>query len=103
MASIEEDGTIKELNITNTDGFTTHLLQPGDKCVFIIEATHKSGERYSALELSINYIYKLPFPPERIDLNIVSPSSSASSTPIKSPMPRQPSERPAKVTKINFD
>jgi hypothetical protein len=32
-ATIEEDGTIKELNITNTDGFTMHLLQPGDKCV----------------------------------------------------------------------
>jgi hypothetical protein len=69
----------------------------------IIDPTHKSGEKYSALELSINCIYKLPFPREHIDLNIVSASSSASSTPVKSPQPTQPTERPAKVTKINFD
>lgn len=103
MASIEEDGTIKELNIINTHGFTLHLLQPGDKCVLIVKPAHKSGEKYSALELSINYIYKLPFPRERINLNITSAPSSASSTPVKSPQPMQPTERPAKVTKIIFD
>ena len=82
-----------------------HLLQPGDKCALIVKPTHKSGDnlKYSALELSINYIYKLPFPRERINLNIVSASSSASSTPVKSPQPMQPTERPAKVTKIIFD
>ena len=103
MASIEEDGTIKELNIINTHGFTLHLLQPGDKCVLIVKPTHKSGEKYSALELSINYIYKLPFPRERIDLSIVPASSSASSTPVKSSKPTQPTARPARVPKTNFD
>ena len=60
-------------------------------------ATRKSGEKYSALEFSIDYIYKLPFPRERIDLNIVSPSSSASSTPVKVPQPTQSTERAPKV------
>ena len=66
-------------------------------------ATYNFKRDALELELSINYIYKLPFPRERIDLNIVSASSSASSTPVKSPMPTQPTGRPAKVTKINFD
>jgi hypothetical protein len=67
------------------DGLTMHLPQPGDKCVLIIDPTHKSGEKYSALELDIGYVYKLPLPREHINLNIVSASSSASSTPVKSP------------------
>ncbi len=85
------------------DGLTMHLLQPGDKRALIIDPTHKSGEKHSALELNISYVYKLPFPRGHINLNKVSASSSASSTPAKSPQPTQPTERAAKVTKINVD
>jgi hypothetical protein len=69
----------------------------------MIESVAKRGDKNSAFELSINYIYKLPLPRERIDLHIVSPFSSAGTTPVKSPQPTQPIERAAKVTKINFD
>ncbi len=51
-----------------------HISIP-DSCFFTLEPISKHGEKYSALELSIKYIYKVPFPPERIDLNIVSPFS----------------------------
>jgi hypothetical protein len=41
---------------------------------------------------------------EHVDLGMISsPSSSASTTPVKSPQPTQPTERASKVTKINFD
>jgi hypothetical protein len=68
-------------------------------------ATAKSpaSRKYSALELSIRYIYKLPLPREQVNLGMISPTSSASTTPVKSPQPTQPTERASKVTKINFD
>jgi hypothetical protein len=68
----------------------------------IVDAKSKSGMKYSALELSLNYIYKMPLPREHVDLGMLSPCS-ASTTPVKSPQPTQPTERASKVTKINFD
>ncbi len=56
-AKIDEDGTATELNIIKTNGFTKGFLEPGDRCFFVIKPTHKSGEKYSALERSIDYIY----------------------------------------------
>jgi hypothetical protein len=41
----------------------------------MIESVAKHGDKSSAFELSINYIYKLPLPRERVALNIVSPFS----------------------------
>ncbi len=76
-----------------------------DRCFFILEPISKHGEKYSALELSIKYIYPVPFPRESIDLSIVSPFSSPSTTPVKSRQAaaHAASRTPAKVTKINFD
>jgi hypothetical protein len=102
-ARIEEDGTIHELNIINTNGFTKDFLEPGDQCFFIIMPVHKCGEKNSVLEISIDNIYKLRLQCEHTNLNTVSASSSASTTPVKSPQPTQPTERAPKVTKINFD
>jgi hypothetical protein len=31
-AKIDEDGTVTELNIVNTKGFTKEFLEPGDRC-----------------------------------------------------------------------
>jgi hypothetical protein len=76
----------------------------------IIESVAKHGDKNSAIKLNFNYICQLPLPRERIDLNIVSPFSSAGTTPVKSPQsvtqptqPTQPTARAAKVTKRNFD
>ncbi len=46
-----------ELNIIKTNGFTKGFLEPGDRFFFVIKPTHKSGEKYSALERRIDYIY----------------------------------------------
>ena len=102
-SSIAADGKVIEHNIVDTDGWFNNLLEDGDVGLFIAEAKSKSGERYSALELSLNYIYKLPLPREYVKLNMTSPTSSASTTPAKSPQPTQPTGRASKVTRINFD
>lgn len=99
---IAEDGKVIELNIVDTDGWTINLLEDGDVAFIIVDAKSKSGMKYSALELSLNYIYKMPLPREHVDLGMLSPTS-ASTTPVKSPQPTQPTERASKVTKINFD
>ena len=59
---IAEDGKVIEINIDDTDGWTINLLEDGDVVFIILDAKAKSGKVYSALELSINYSYKLPFP-----------------------------------------
>ena len=101
---IAEDGKVIELNIVDTDGWTINLLEDGDVAFIIVDGKSKSGMKYSALELSLNFIYKMPLPREHVDLGMISsPSSSASTTPVKSPQPTQPTERASKVTKINFD
>ena len=87
----------------DTDGWTINLLEEGDVAFIILDAKAKSGKLYSALELSLNYIYKMPLPREHVDLGMVSPTRSASITPVKSPQPTQSTERASKVTKINFD
>jgi hypothetical protein len=102
-STIAEDGKIVELNIVGTDGWTINLLEDGDVAFIIVDAKSKSGMKYSALELSLNYIYKMPLPREHVNLGMVSPTSSASTTPVKSPQPTQSTERASKVTKINFD
>ena len=102
-SSIAEDGMVIEHNIEDTDGWTINLLQDGDLCFIIFGAQSKSGEKYSALELSLNYIYKLPLPRQHVNLTMISPTPSASTTPVKSPQPTQPTERASKITKINFD
>jgi hypothetical protein len=101
-STIAEDGKLIELNIVDTDGWTINLLEDGDVAFIIVDAKSKSGMKYSALELSLNYIYKMPLPREHVDLGMLSPTS-ASTTPVKSPQPTQPTERASKVTKINFD
>jgi hypothetical protein len=100
---IAEDGKVIEINIDDTDGWTINLLEDGDVHFIILDAKSKSGMKYSALELSLNYIYKMPLPREHVDLGVLSPPRSASTTPVKSPQPTQPTERASKVTKINFD
>ena len=101
-STIAEDGKLIELNIVDTDGWTINLLEDGHVAFIIVDAKSKSGMKYSALELSLNYIYKMPLPREHVDLGMVSPTSSASTTPVKSPQPTQSTERASKVTKINF-
>ena len=100
---IAEDGKVIELNIVDTDGWTINLLEDGDVVFIILDAKAKSGKLYSALELSLNYIYKLPLPRQHVNLTMISPTPSASTTPVKSPQPTQPTERASKITKINFD
>ena len=104
-STIAEDGKLIELNIVDTDGWTINLLEDGAVAFIIVDAKSKSGMKYSALELSLNYIYKMPLPREHVHLDVLSPprSSSANTTPVKSPQPTQPTERASKVTKINFD
>ena len=105
-STIAEDGKLIELNIVDTDGWTINLLEDGAVAFIIVDAKSKSGMKYSALELSLNYIYKMPLPREHVDLGMFSPTCptcSASTTPVKSPRPTQPTERASKVTKINFD
>jgi hypothetical protein len=81
----------------------TNDLAHGDVAFIIVDAKAKSGKKYSALKLSLNYIYKMPLPRELFALGMVSPTSSASTAPVKSPQPMQSTERASKVTKINFD
>ncbi len=70
----------------------------------IVESVAKHGDKSSAFELSINYIYKLSFPRERVDLRTFwASSSTARTTPVKTPTPTQPTARVAKAAKINFD
>ena len=106
-STIAEDGKLIELNIVDdtldTDGWTINLLEDGAVAFIIVDAKSKSGMKYSALELSLNYIYKMPLPREHVDLGMLSPTCSASTTPVKSAQPTQPTERASKVTKINFD
>ena len=102
-STIAEDGKVIELNIVDTDGWTINLLEDGDVAFIIVDAKSKSGMKYSALELSLNYIYKMPLPREHANLGMLSPTCSASTTPVKSPQPTQSTERASKVTKINFD
>ena len=70
-------------------------------CFVILDPLAKHGDKYSALELSINKIYKLPCPRELIDLS----KESASTTSVKtsSSTPTKPIGRAAKVIKINLD
>ena len=100
---IAEDGKVIELNIVDTDGWTINLLEDGDVAFIIVDAKSKSGMKYSALELSLNYIYKMPLPREHVHLDVLSPPRSANTTPVKSPQPTQPTERASKVTRITFD
>lgn len=100
---IAEERKVIELNIVDTDGWTINLLEDGDVAFIIVDAKSKSGMKYSALELSLNYIYKMPLPREHVHLDVLSPPRSANTTPVKSPQPTQPTERASKVTKINFD
>ena len=102
-STIAEDGKLIELNIVDTDGWTINLLEDGAVAFIIVDAKSKSGMKYSALELSLNYIYKMPLPREHVHLDVLSPPRSANTTPVKSPQPTQPTERASKVTKINFD
>ena len=82
-SSIDEDGKVIEHNIEDTDGWTIKLLQDGDLCFITFGAQSKSGEKYSALELSPSCIYKLPLPrqPRHVNLGMISPTPSASTTP----------------------
>ena len=89
-SSIDKDGKVIEHNIEDTDGWTINLLQDGDLCFIIFGAQSKSGE-------------KLPLPRQHVNLTMISPTPSASTTPVKSPQPTQPTERASKITKINFD
>jgi hypothetical protein len=100
-STIAEDGKLIELNIVDTDGWTINLLEDGDVAFIIVDAKSKSGKKYSALELSLNYIYKMPLPREHVDLGVLSPTR-ASTTPVKSPQPTQSTERASKATKIIF-
>ena len=61
------------------DWFNEQLPKPGDMCFVILDPLAKHGDKYSALELSINKIYKLPCPRELIDLS----KESASTTSVK--------------------
>ena len=100
---IAEDGKVIEHNIVDTDGWTINLLEDGDVVFIILDAKAKSGKVYSALELSLNYIYKMQLPREHVHLDVLSPPRSASTTPVKSPQQTQPTERASKVTRISFD
>ena len=102
-STIAEDGKLIELNIVDTDGWTINLLEDGDVAFIIVDAKSKSGMKYSALELSLNYIYKMPLPREHVHLDVLSPPRSTNTTPVKSPQPTQPTERASKVTRISFD
>ena len=102
-STIAEDGKLIELNIVDTDGWTINLLEDGAVAFIIVDAKSKSGMKYSALELSLNYIYKMPLPREHVHLDVLSPPRSANTTPVKSPQPTQPTERASKVTRISFD
>ena len=73
-STIAEDGKLIELNIVDTDGWTINLLEDGDVAFIIVDAKSKSGMKYSALELSLNYIYKMPLPREHVDLGMLSPT-----------------------------
>jgi hypothetical protein len=68
-------------------------------CFLIIDPISKSGVKYSALELSINRIYKIPCPREQIDLN----RKSATTTPVKTSTPTKAIGRTPKMPKIDFD
>ena len=81
---IAEDGKVIELNIVDTDGWTINLLEDGDVAFIIVDAKSKSGMKYSALELSLNYIYKMPLPREHVDLGMVSPTSQVRRAPHRS-------------------
>jgi hypothetical protein len=100
---IAEDGKVIELNIEDTESWTINLLEDGDVAFIILDAKAKSGKMYSALEISLNYIYKMPLQREHVQLDVLSPPRSANTTPVKSPQPTRPTERASKVTKINFD
>ena len=66
---------------------------------WIINPVSKSGDKYSALELSINHIYKIPCPREILVLN----ARSAPSTPVRTITPTKPVERAAKTIKIDLE
>ena len=45
-SSVAKDGEVIEHNIIDTDGWTTNLLDDGDKCFFILDRnSQKSGEQ----------------------------------------------------------
>ena len=98
-SSIHEDGHVIEQTIANTNCFTENMVENGDMCFLIINPVSKSGDKYSALELSINHIYKIPCPREILVLN----ARSATSTPVKTITPTKPVERAAKTIKIDLE
>jgi hypothetical protein len=98
-SSIHKDGHVIEQSIANTNGFTENMIENGDMCFLIIKPVSKSGAKYSALELSINHIYKIPCPREIVVLN----ARSAPSTPVRTLTPTKPVEREAKTIKIDLD
>jgi hypothetical protein len=98
-SSIHEDGHVIEHTIANTNCFTENMVENGDMCFLIIDPVSKSGDKYSALELSINHIYKIPCPREILVLN----ARSATSTPVKTTTPTKPVERAAKTIKIDWE
>ena len=77
------------------------MIENGDMCFLIINPVSKSGDKYSALELSINHIYKIPSrcPREILVLN----ARSTPSTPVRTITPTKPVERAAKTIKIDLD
>jgi hypothetical protein len=56
-SSIHEDGHVIEHTIANTNCFTENMVENGDMCFLIIDPVSKSGDKYSALELSISCGY----------------------------------------------
>jgi hypothetical protein len=98
-SSIHEDGHVIEQTIANTNYFTENMIENGDMCFLIINPVSKSGDKYSALELSINHIYKIPCPREILVLN----ARSAPSTPVRTITPTKPVECAAKTIKIDLD
>jgi hypothetical protein len=98
-SSIQEDGRVIDGDINNTNGFTEKKIENGQLCLLIIDAISKSGDKYSALELSINQIYKIPCAREPVVLNV----KSTPNTPVKTTTPTKPVGRTPKTIKIDLD
>ena len=75
------------------------MIENGDLCFLIIVPITKSGDKYSALELCINQIYKIPCPRELLVLN----ARSTPNTPSRTTTLTKPVARTTKAIKIDFD
>ena len=98
-STIDEGGRVIDQTINNTNGFTENMIENGDLCFLIIVPITKSGDKYSALELCINQIYKIPCPRELLVLN----ARSTPNTPSRTTTPTKPVARTTKTIKIDFD